>query len=128
MLKDKYHLAKEIMDYSEIMAENGRKGGFAKAKKFKPLIREVVRLFVTRPRMTQQEIALKVGVSQGFVCEHTKSPFTKLQRYERLIKDIVGDLTDEEVDKILFKAKLEEKFLAHQEDVNTMRDHKRSKI
>ena len=116
------------MDYSQIMAENGRNGGFAKAKKYKPLIREVVRLFVMRPRMTQQEIALKVGVYQGFVCEHTKSPFTKLQRYERLIKDIVGDLTDEEVDKILFKAKLEEKFLAHQEDVNTIKNHKRSKI
>ena len=128
MLKDKYHLAKEVMDYSEMMAENGRKGGFAKAEKYKPLIREVVRLFVTRPRMTQQEIALKVGVSQGFVCEHTKSPFTKLQRYERLIKDIVGDLTDEEVDKILFKAKLEEKFLTHHEDVKTMKNHKRSKI
>jgi hypothetical protein len=37
-------------------------------------------------------------------------------------------LTDEEVDKILFKAKLEEKFLAHQEDVNTMKSHKQSKI
>ena len=116
------------MDYSEIMAENGRKGGFAKAEKYKPLIREVVRLFVTLPRMTQQEIALKVGVSQGFVCEHTKSPFTKLQRYERLIKDIVGDLTDEEVDKILLKSKLEEKFLAHQDDINTIKNHKRSKI
>ena len=116
------------MGYLEMMAENGRKGGFAKAEKYKPLIREVVRLFVSKPHMKQQEIALKVGVSQGFVCEHTKSPFTKLQRYERLIKDIVGDLTDEEVDKILFKAKLEEKFLAHQEDVSTMKNHKRSKI
>ena len=128
MLKDKYHLAKEVMNYSEIMAENGRKGGFAKAEKYKPLIREVVRLFVSKPHMTQQEIARKVGVSQGFVCEHTKSPFTKLQRYERLIKDIVGELTDEEVDKILFKAKLEEKFLAHQDDVNTIKNHNRSKI
>ena len=116
------------MDYSQIMAENGRKGGFAKAKKYKPLIREVVRLFVSKPHMTQQEIARKVGVSQGFVCEHTKSPFTKLQRYERLIKDIVGELTDEEVDKILFKAKMEERFLAQKEDVNTMKNHKRSKI
>ncbi len=116
------------MDYSEIMAENGRKGGFAKAKKYKPLIREVVRLFVSRPHMTQHEIALKVGVSQGFVSEHTKSPFTKLQRYERLIKDIRGDLTDEDVDKIIFKAKLEEKLLAHQEDVKTLKNHRRSKI
>ena len=57
------------MNYSEIMAENGRKGGFAKAEKYKPLIREVVRLFVSKPHMTQQEIASKVGVSQGFVCE-----------------------------------------------------------
>ena len=128
MLKDKYHLAKEVMDYSEIMAENGRKGGFAKAEKYKPLIREVVRLFVTRPRMTQQEISQKVGVSQAFVSEHTKNPYTKLQRYERFIKDIVGDLTDEEIDKILLKAKLEEKFLAHQDDVKTVKDHKRSKI
>ena len=78
--------------------------------------------------MTQQEIASKVGVSQGFVCEHTKSPFAKLQRYERLIKDIVGELTDEEVDKILFKAKLEEKLLAHQDDVKIIKNHKRSKI
>ena len=116
------------MDYSEIMAENGRKGGFAKAEKYKPLIREVVRLFVSKPHMTQQEIAKKVGVSQAFVSEHTKGPYLKMVRYERLIKDIVGDLTDEEVDKILFKAKLEEKFLAHQEDVNTMKNHKRSKI
>ena len=116
------------MDYSQIMAENGRKGGFAKAEKYKPLIREVARLFVTRPRMTQHEIAKRVGVSQAFVSEHTKSPYLKMGRYERLIKDIVGDLTDEEIDKILFKAKLEEKFLAHQEDVNTMKNHKRSKI
>lgn len=116
------------MGYSEAMAENGRKGGFAKAEKYKPFIREVVRLFVTRPRMTQQEIAQRIGVSQAFVSEHTKSPFTKLQRYERFIKDIAGGLTDEEVDKILFKAKLEEKLLAHKEDVNTIKSHKRSKI
>jgi predicted transcriptional regulator len=128
LLKDKYHLAKEIMDYSETMAENGRKGGYAKAEKYKPLIREVMRLFVTQPRMTQKQIAKRLGVSQAFVSEHTKSSFLKVSRYERLIKDIVGDLTDEEVDKILFKAKLEEKFLAHQEDVNTMKNHKRSKI
>ena len=128
MLKDKYHLANGIMDYSEIMAENGRKGGFAKAEKYKPLIREVMRLFVTQPKITQKQIAKRLGVSQAFVSEHTKSPFLKVARYERFIKDIVGDLTDEEVDKILFKAKLEEKFLAHQEDVNTMKSHKRSKI
>lgn len=116
------------MSYSKSMAENGRKGGFAKAKKYKPLIREVIRLFVTRPRMTQQEIAQKVGVSQGFVSEHTNSPYLKIGRYERFIKDIVGDLTDEEVDKILFKAKLEEKLLAHQADINTIKNHKRLKI
>lgn len=116
------------MSYSEIMAENGRKGGFAKAKKYKPLIREVIRLFITRPRMTQQEIAQRLGVSQGFVCEHTKNPYLKMGRYERFIKDIVGDLTDEEVDKILLKAKMEEKLLGHQEDINTIKNHKRSKI
>ena len=37
-------------------------------------------------------------------------------------------MTDEEIDKILLKAKLEEKFLAHQDDVKTVKDHKRSKI
>ena len=116
------------MGYSETMADNGRKGGFAKAEKYKPLIREVMRLFVTQPKITQKQIAKRLGVSQAFVSEHTKSPFLKVARYERFIKDIVGDLTDEEVDKILFKAKLEEKFLAHQEDVNTMKNHKRSKI
>lgn len=116
------------MNYSEVMAENGRKGGFAKAEKYKPLIREVVRLFVTRPRMTQQEIAKRLGVSQAFVSEHTKSPYLKMGRYERLIEDIVGDLTDEEVDKILFKAKMEEKLLGHQDDINTIKNHKRSKI
>lgn len=116
------------MGYSEIMAENGRKGGYAKAEKYKPLIREVFRLFVTQPRMTQKQIAKRLGVSQAFVSEHTKSPFLKVARYERLIKDIVGDLTDEEVDKILFKAKIEEKLLAHQEDVTTIKNHKRSKI
>ncbi len=116
------------MNYSEIMAENGRKGGFAKAEKHKPFVRAVVRLFVSRPLMTPQEIAQRLGVSQGFVSEHTKNPYAKLQRYERFIKDIVGDLTDEEVDKILLKAKLEEKLLCHQDDVNTIKNHKRSKI
>lgn len=116
------------MNHSDVMAENGRKGGFAKAEKYKPLIREVIRLFVTRPRMTQQEIAMRVGVSQAFVSEHTKSPYLKMGRYERLIKDISGDLTDEEVEKILFKAKLEKTLLAHQDDINTIKNHKRSKI
>lgn len=103
------------MEHSEIRAECGRKGGFAKAQKYKPLIREVVRLFVTQPRMTQQEIAQKFGVSQGFVSEHTKSPYLKMERYDRLIKDIVGDLTEDEVENILFKVKIEEKLFVRQE-------------
>ena len=116
------------MDYSEIMAENGRKGGLAKASKYKPLIIESVRLFITNPKMTQLEIAKQLGVSQAFVSEHTKDPYIKKRRYDRLTKNITAELTNQEMERILLKAKLEEKLLAHMDDINTIKNHKRSKI
>lgn len=116
------------MDYSEVMAENGRKGGLAKAIKYKSLIIEAIKLFITKPKMTQQEIAEQLGVSQAFVSEHTKDPYIKKRRYDRLTKSITAELTNQELERILLKAKLEEKLLAHQEDINTIKNHKRSKI
>jgi predicted transcriptional regulator len=116
------------MGYSETMAENGRKGGLAKGKTFQPLAHEALRLFITKPNMTQKQIAQTLGVSQAFVSEHTKSLYVKMGRYERMIKNIVDDLTDDEIEKILLKAKLEEKMLSHIEDINTIKNHKCSKL
>jgi hypothetical protein len=39
------------MGYSETMAENGRKGGLAKGRKFQPLAREALRLFITHEKL-----------------------------------------------------------------------------
>lgn len=60
-----------------IYAENGRKGGIARAKKYYKKIEKVVMLFYFEPHLTQKQIAERLGVSQSFVSTHTKD-LTKL--------------------------------------------------
>lgn len=57
---------------SNFYSENGRKGGLARADKYKNKILEVVKLFYKEPHLTKVEISNKVNVSYNFVLKHTK--------------------------------------------------------
>lgn len=57
-------------NYSLAMAENGRKGGLARGKKYLKKITEVIELFYEKPYLTQKELADEVGVSQAFVSKY----------------------------------------------------------
>lgn len=104
--------------------EAGRLGGKTRAKKYVPLARKVVWFFVCKPDMTQEEIALKIGVSQAFVSKYTNNLYIKQARINNSIKKLVKDLTEEDLNRLLLKAKLESIILSHKDDVKTLRERK----
>lgn len=70
--------------YSKAMASNGRLGGIQKGINYRDKRRKAIELFITEPTMTLEQIAEKVGVSQGFVSESTNSLFIKKLRYSQV--------------------------------------------
>jgi hypothetical protein len=71
----------KISEYSQIMAENGRKGGYAKGQRYANKVPIIVLLFA-RTNLTQNEIAIKVGVSQAMVSKYTNDVNLKIQRLQ----------------------------------------------
>ena len=101
------HSKENMNDYSETMAENERKGGIAKGKKYLKTIKQAIMLFITQPQMTQQDIAFKLGVSQAFVSKYTSHPAIKLRRLNG--KNI--NIDDDVLLRMLLKIDLDKKFL-----------------
>lgn len=102
--------------------EYGRKGGYAKGEKYKKYARRVISLFISKPDMTQHEIAKKVGVSQAFVSKYTSDPFIQQEKYNRIVQQITKDLSEEDLEKILLKSKLESLILQNKDVVKSMRE------
>lgn len=73
-----------MIDYKEM----GRKGGLARAKKYKQKIFKVIFIFSTRYHLKQTEIAKICGVSQSFVSKYTNNFSVKKAR----IKNVNSDL------------------------------------
>lgn len=70
--------------HSRAMASNGRLGGIQKGVNYRDKRRKAIELFIAEPTMTLEQIAEKVGVSQGFVSESTNSFFIKKLRYSQV--------------------------------------------
>lgn len=92
-------------DYSAVMAANGRKGGIAKGKAYEKTVHKIINAFVNT-ELTQQEIALKFGVSQAMVNKYVNKDLLKIMRLEK--RSVSKLFTDEEISKVLDKIKLEE--------------------
>jgi predicted transcriptional regulator len=109
-------------DYSQIMAENGRKGGLAKGAKYKETITKIVQYFVTT-RLNQQEIAEKLGVSQAMVNKYVCNDFLKIIRLQNTYVDKI--FTKEEIGTILEKIQLEKEL---KKEAKILKPQKRIKI
>ena len=104
--------------------EYGRKGGYARGEKYKKYARRVIAMFISKPNMTQHQIAKKVGISQAFVSKYTNNPFVQQEKFNRIVQDITKDLSEEDLDKILLKSKLESLMFENKDVVKSMKEKK----
>ena len=89
--------------------ECGSLGGLAKSEKYKDKRRKAIELYITKPDLTLNEIAEKVGgVSYGFVKCHTKTITIKSLKFSRVFENYkcIETLTDEDFETLIEKSNL----------------------
>ena len=70
-------------NYSKAMAKNGRLGGTQKGLNYIHKRRKCIELFISNSKITLNEIAKKIGVSQAFVSYCTNHNHLKVLRYSQ---------------------------------------------
>ena len=85
------------------MAKNGRLGGKAKGERYKDQKRKAIELFVVNPLLELKDIAEAIGMSVGFVSDHTKNETVKALRYSKVFENKsfqIEALTDKQFIKL----------------------------
>lgn len=95
--------------YRQAMSKNGKKGGTQKGLNYIHKRRECIELFISNSKITLNEIAKKIEVSQAFVSYCTNHNHLKVLRYsqeydiQKLLK-----LDDEQFKALVLKDEIEE--------------------
>ena len=90
--------------YSQIMSENGRKGGIAKGQAYHKKINQIIAYFINT-NFSQQVIAQKLNVSQAMVSKYTNNDLLKIER----LKNNVTSETEIKLNKLLLEIELDKK-------------------